>query len=130
MGELPNNLRYIRKNHSDRSLRSGEEIARLMNLSKQYYYDLETGRNGARLNIDHINQLTKIFNVTSDDILTNQQVVNETTDNKKIPKDLKKILEEKTLMFDGEIMSEDEKLLIDQMLTKMYYKSKELNKRK
>lgn len=126
--ELPNNLRAIRKGHPDKSLRSGEEIAHLMKLSKQYYYDLETGRNGARLNIDHLNQLTRIFNCSADDIVNNQHV--ELNEHKKIPKDLKKILGEKTLMFDGEIMGEDDKYLIEQMITKMYYKSKELNKRK
>ena len=42
MTDFPNNLRSIRKSHPNKNFRSGEEIARLMNLSKQYYYDLES----------------------------------------------------------------------------------------
>lgn len=75
MLKLPNNLRNIRKNHQNPELRSGEKVAELIGVSKQYYYDLETGRNNCRLNIDHINKLTKILNVTADEIL------NSTSDN-------------------------------------------------
>lgn len=130
MDNFPNNLRRIRLSQPSKDLRSGNKIAELLGISAQYYYSLETGRDGKRPNIDHINKLTKIFNCSADEILGNQQIVEELTENKKIPKDLKKILGEKTLMFDGEIMDEDDKLLIEQMITKMYYKSKELNKRK
>ena len=66
---IPNNLRKIRKSHPNKALRSGNEIAKLLETSPQYYYDLETGRNNCRLNIDHINKLTKIFNVTADEML-------------------------------------------------------------
>lgn len=69
MEKLPNNLRNIRKKHQNHELRSGEKVAELMGISKQYYYDLETGRNNCRLNADHLNALTKIFNVTSDELL-------------------------------------------------------------
>jgi len=69
MLELPNNLRNIRKKHQNPELRSGEKIADLMGISKQYYYDLETGRNHCRLNIDHINKLIKIFKVSAGEIV-------------------------------------------------------------
>ena len=46
------------------------------------------------------------------------------------PADLKRILEEKMVMFDGEVISEEDKILIKKMLTKMYYKANDLNKRK
>lgn len=130
MNGLPNNLRYIRKSHPNKDLRSGNRVAELMNISPQYYYDLETGRGGRKLNIDHIHQLSDIFTVTADEILGGQELSENPSENKKIPTDLKRILEEKTVMFDGEIMNEDDKALIEQMLSKMYYKSKELNKRK
>ena len=56
--------------------------------------------------------------------------LSDSNENKNIPKDLKKILEEKTILFDGELMNEEDKQLIERMLTNMYYKSKEQNKRK
>lgn len=129
MSDFPNNLRKIRLSQTDKDLRSGNKIAEILGVSPQYYYKLETGQQNKRLNVDHLTQLSKIFNVSADEILGNQPTP-EPSDNKKIPKDLKKILEEKTLMFDGELMNDDDKNLIEQMLTKMYYKSKEQNKRK
>lgn len=69
MKEMPNNLRKIRTSHPDKELRSGNKIAELMDISPQYYYDLETGRGGRKLNAEHINKLTKIFKVSSDEIL-------------------------------------------------------------
>lgn len=129
MSDFPNNLRKIRLSQTDKDLRSGNKIAELLGVSPQYYYKLETGQQNKRLNVDHLTQLSKIFNVSADEILGNQSAP-VSPENKKIPKDLKKILEEKTVMFDGEMMNEDDKKLIEQMLTKMYYKSKEQNKRK
>ncbi|MBP2629844.1 MAG: helix-turn-helix domain protein [Firmicutes bacterium] len=130
MSNMPNNLRRIRLSQKNKELQSASKIAELMDVSPQYYYKLETGGENKKLNVEHLKKLSKIFNCTADEILGNQQIAEESSENKKIPKDLKKILEEKTLMFDGELMNEDDKNLIEQMLTKMYYKSKEQNKRK
>lgn len=131
MTEFPNNLRNIRKNHPNKTLRSGEEVARLMNLSKQYYYDLETGRNGARLNIDHLNQLTKIFNVSSDEILGSQQIINESNEPKK-PKDLVKFLEQTEVMFDGETyeLNDEDREKLKAAFEFVFWHAKQKNKRK
>jgi len=48
-----------------------------MGVSKQYYYDLETGRNNCRLNIDHISKLTKILNISADKLLANSIVIDD-----------------------------------------------------
>jgi len=53
MNKMPNNLRNIRKSQTDKQLRSGSHIAELMDITVQYYYDLETGRGGRKLNIQH-----------------------------------------------------------------------------
>lgn len=120
---FPNKLRDIRKRLDIKAT----ELAELLEITFQHYYAIERGQR--QLSATHLNKLTNFLNVTSDEIL-GAQPAPESLENKKIPKDLKKILEEKTLMFDGELMNDDDKNLIEQMLTKMYYKSKEQNKRK
>ena len=69
MTKQPNNLRDIRLSQTDKALSSGGKIADIMGITPQYYYDLETCRGGRKLNADHINKLTRIFNVTADEIL-------------------------------------------------------------
>ena len=69
MDKYPNNLRKIRLSQKNKELRSGNKIAELLEVTPQYYYKLETGREGKRLNIEHLRKLSKIFNITSDEIL-------------------------------------------------------------
>ena len=122
--DFPNKLRDVRKNLNVKAT----DLAELLDITFQHYYAIERGQR--QLSATHLNKLTDFLNVSADEILGNQPMPENQSENKKIPKDLKKILEEKTVMFDGELMNEDDKKLIEQMLTKMYYKSKELNKRK
>ncbi len=131
MSESPNNLRKIRQTHPDKALRSGNIIAKLMNISPQYYYDLETGRGGRKLNIDHINQLTKIFNVTADEILDNQPTPSESSENKKALTDLAMFLEQAEIMFDGEIyhLDAEDKAKLRTALEFSFWHVKEKNKK-
>lgn len=78
--------------------------------------------------------LTKIadyFGVTTDYLLGREESTSASQDeeNKK-PADLKKILENQQVMFDGEVVTEEDKELINKMLEKMYWTAKEKNKRK
>lgn len=132
MSEFPNNLRKIRKSHPVKELRSGNKIADLMNITPQYYYDLETGRGGRKLNIDHLNQLTKIFNVSSDEILGTPSIVRETPTKYGTPKDLAKFLEQAEVMFDGEVykLDEEDKMKLRAALEFGFWTAKEKNKRK
>jgi len=66
---MTNNIRNIRTKHADKRLRSGRNIALLLGISPQYYYNLETGRDGKRLNVDHITKLAEIFGVSVNDLL-------------------------------------------------------------
>lgn len=127
--KLPNNLRQVRKNSASPSLRSGEKVAELMGISKQYYYDLETGRNNCRLNSDHLKKLTKIFGVTNDEILGNQPPSNEAIEEKK-PKDLIKFLEQSEVMFDGVVLTEEDKEKVVKALELAFWDAKQQNKRK
>lgn len=51
------------------------------------------------------------------------------SDSEKLPQDLRKFLMEETITFNGEVMSLEDKLLVEQMLTTMYQRAKDLNKR-
>lgn len=132
MKEYPNNLRKIRQSHPDKELRSGNKIATLLGVTPQYYYKLETGKENKRLNIDHLNQLTKIFGVSSDEILGNQPIPENTSENKKMPKDLAKFLEQAEVMFDGETykLDEEDKEKVRSALEFAFWHAKEKNKRK
>lgn len=127
--DLPNNLRAIRKSCPNKELRSGNKIAELMGISPQYYYDLETGRNRNRLNVDHLNKLTKIFNVTADEILGGQALP-ETSDQPKKPKDLLKILEQEDYTLNGRLASPEDKERLATIIEAMYWDAKKKNKRK
>jgi len=126
---FPNNLRKIRTTQDSKELRSGNRIAELMNLSPQYYYDLETGRGGRKLNADHINKLTKIFDVTADEIL-GDQTLNDSPDETKKPKDLIKFLNQSEVMFDGIVLSESDKEKVRKALELAFWDAKQQNKRK
>jgi len=86
MNEMPNNLRNIRKSQNDKLLRSGSHIADLMDITVQYYYDLETGRGGRKLNIDHITKLANIFNCSANEILASSYTVTDEHDKEELKK--------------------------------------------
>ncbi|MCM0758058.1 helix-turn-helix domain-containing protein [Sporomusa sphaeroides DSM 2875] len=131
MKEFPNNLRKIRTTQSNRDLRSGNRIAELMNISPQYYYDLETGRGGRKLNAEHLAKLTKIFDVSADEILGGQPLVDSLTEQKK-PKDLVKFLEQTEVMFDGETyeLNEEDREKLKSAFEFVFWHAKQKNKRK
>jgi transcriptional regulator with XRE-family HTH domain len=86
MNEVPNNLRNIRKAQTDKQLRSGSHIAELMDITVQYYYDLETGRGGRKLNIQHITKLAQIFNCTANEILAETYTVKDESNKEELKK--------------------------------------------
>lgn len=113
---------------------SQEDLATILNTSKQVISRYETNQRTPKITIakEYADKLNVPLNYLIDDSVSDIKDTEsmESAPNKNIPKDLKKILEEKTLMFDGEVMNEEDKQLIERMLTNMYYKSKEQNKRK
>lgn len=132
MTELPNNLRKIRLSQTDKVLRSGNKIAEMLGVSPQYYYKLETGQQDKRLNVEHLKKLTQILNVTADEILGNQSMPENISENKKMPKDLAKFLEQSEVMFDGETykLDEEDKEKVRSALEFAFWHAKEKNKRK
>lgn len=132
MDATPNNLRKIRLSQTDKNLKSGNKIAELLGVSPQYYYSLETGRDNKRLNVDHLNKLTKIFGVTADEILGSTPVPESSNNQNKVPKDLAKFLEQAEVMFDGEVykLDEEDKMKLRAALEFGFWTAKEKNKRK
>jgi len=131
MNDLPNKLRKIRLSQTKKDLRSGNKIAELIGVSPQYYYSLETGRDNKRLNIEYLTKLSKIFNVTADEILGDQPLIDASTEQKK-PKDLIKFLEQSEVMFDGETyeLDEEDKEKLRSALEFAFWHAKQKNKRK
>lgn len=85
--------------------------------------------NGERTpDTDSLKKLAEYFCVTTDYLLGIE--TSESIEKEKLPADLKKILDEQQVMFDGEIVSDEEKELVKNMLTTMYGIAKKNNKRK
>lgn len=63
MNISPNRIRLTRRSKD----MTGEEVANLLGISKQYYYNIERGRRN--LSAEHAITLSKIFDVTSDYLL-------------------------------------------------------------
>ncbi len=131
MKDLPNNLRKIRLSQTKKDLRSGNKIAELIDVSPQYYYSLETGRDNKRLNIEHLTKLTKIFNVSADEILGDQPLSSTSNEPKK-PKDLVKFLEQTEVMFDGETyeLNDEDREKLKAAFEFVFWHAKQKNKRK
>lgn len=132
MDNMPNNLRKIRLSQKNKELQSASKIAELMDVSPQYYYKLETGGENKKLNVEHLKKLSKIFNCTADEILGNQPMPEESVDNKKVPKDMAKFLEQTEVMFDGETyrLDDEDKEKLRSALEFGFWHAKEKNKRK
>ena len=78
---------------------------------------------------DVLKKLAEYFNVTTDYLL-DHETSGITISEEKTPADLKKILEEQQVLFDGECMTEAEKLSIKNVLELIYCKSREHSKSK
>lgn len=78
--------------------------------------------------MDVIVKIAQKFNVPTDYLLDNPIKTNASI--KKIPKDLKKILEEEEVTLNGRMVSEEEKEQMLRVLEALYRDAKEKNKRK
>lgn len=66
--DYPNRLRELRKEKD----MSGTQVAEMLNISPQYYYDLEKGKR--RLNVELAQKIAEIYNVSVDYLLGNTDV--------------------------------------------------------
>ena len=101
-----------------------QEVAAAVGVNQNTYSYWEN----EKTKIDNISlgKLAKIFNVSVDYLLGED----DPPQNKKIPKDLKKILEEEEITLNGRMVSEEEKEQMLRVLEALYWDAKEKNKRK
>ena len=114
------------KNPTGKKL-SQQALADVLQVSRSTVAMWETGASDP--DTDSLKKIANYFSVTTDYLLGRDENI-ISGENKKTPADLKKILENQQVMFDGEMLTEKDRELINQMLTKMYEAGKELNKRK
>lgn len=78
-----------------------------------------------------LQKLAKKFNVSVDYLLGADEILNiATPKTKKIPKDLKKILEDEAITLNGRLVSEEDKEKMMRILEAAFYEAKEMNRRK
>lgn len=101
-----------------------QQVAKAIGKTYQAYSYYENGKRDP--DTETLKLLAELFNVSTDYLLESD--IN--TENKKIPKDLKKLLEEEEITLNGRMMSAEDKEKIYRVIEVMYHDAKEQNKRK
>lgn len=101
-----------------------QQVANAIGKTYQAYSYYENGKRDP--DTETLKLLADFFNVSTDYLLETPQSV----ENKKIPKDLKKILEDEEVTLNGRMLSEDEKEQMLRIVEALYWDAKEKNKRK
>lgn len=114
-----NNLSNLRK---QRKL-TQQEVAKALNIAQSTLSQYERG--DRRIDDELLRVFCDFYQTSADEILNISQ-----KENKKIPKDLKKILEEEEVTLNGRMVSEEEKEQMLRVLEALYRDAKEKNKRK
>lgn len=105
---------------------SQSALGKRIGVSQQTIGSWEVGRTAP--DHDTIANLAKIFGITADELIGSN---NSEANHKKKPQDLRKILEQHEIMFDGVPLAEEAKRDILNIIEfDLYKRSKELNKRK
>lgn len=99
------------------------ELAKILNVNQNTISRWENG--DREPNPDMLKTIANYFQVSVDYLLENEPLTN-----KKIPKDLRKILEEEEVTLNGRMMSAEDKEKIYKVIEAMYYDAKEQNRRK
>lgn len=100
------------------------ELARELNVNQNTISRWEKGERDP--NPDMLKTIAAYFNVSVDYLLGEDAP----PQNKKIPKDLKKILEEEEVTLNGRMVTDEEKEQMLRVLEALYWDAKEKNKRK
>lgn len=116
------NLKYLREQRN----MTKSAVAKELGFSRQVYGNYE---NGIRTpDTETLKRIANYFNVSLDFLLgnSNEPII----ENKKIPKDLRKILEDETITLNGRLMSDSDKEKMFRIIEAAFYEAKEMNKRK
>ena len=116
------NLKYLREQRN----MTKSAVAKELGFSRQLYGNYE---NGIRTpDTETMKRIANYFNVSLDFLLGNS--TEPTIENKKIPKDLKKILEEEAVTLNGRLLSDADKEKMFRIVEAAFYEAKAMNKRK
>lgn len=121
----------IKKLRGKRPLR---EVAEQAGISHTYLSDLEKGvRRGSKTPVRPspvtLMGLSKALSCPYESLMKSAGYLNEERDTRN-QKDIKKILEESEVMFDGMPLDEEDKRRVEDVLTGLFWEAKEMNKRK
>ncbi len=100
-----------------------KELAEKLNIGKSTMsqYESDERRPSDEVKI----KLCDIFSITLDELMNRP-----TPKTKKIPKDLKKILEDEAITLNGRLVTEEDKEKMMRILEAAFYEAKEMNRRK
>lgn len=101
-----------------------QQVANAIGKTYQAYSYYENGKRDP--DTETLKLLADFFNVSIDYLLEAPQNV----ENKKIPKDLRKILEDEEVTLNGRMMSEEDKQKMYKIIEAAFWEAKEMNKRK
>lgn len=102
------------------------ELAKLTGLTRSAIGMYESGNREPKYEV--LELLADFFNVDMNTLL--DQSVPLTPPTKKVPKDLKKILEDEEVTLNGRMMSSEDKEKMMRIIEAAFYEAKEMNKRK
>ena len=114
------NLVTLRKNNK----MNQKQLAELMNVNQNTISRWEKGER--QPNNDDLRKLSDIFHVSVDYLLSDDDGPKA----KKVPKDLRKILEDEEIILNGRMLSDDDKQKMLKIIEAAFWEAKELNKRK
>lgn len=104
-----------------------KKLAEIIGIAQPTLSGWETGR--TQIDYENLIKLAKFFEVTLDTLLGADTTPNLPAD-KKLPKDLKKILDEEELALNGRLMTAEDKEKIKRIIEAAYWDVKEMNKHK
>lgn len=104
------------------------ELARLTGLTRSAIGMYEAGNREPKYEV--LELLADFFNVDMNTLLDKSVTINSLQPAKKVPKDLKKILEDEEVTLNGRMMSAEDKEKMMRIIEAAFYEAKEMNKRK
>lgn len=117
------------KSLREQSGKTQQEIATILCLNRVTYTQYENNKRIPPL--DSLKKLAEIYNVTIDELTGREAPAKSPiNENKKIPKDLKKILKDEAITLNGRMLSEEDKEKMYKIIEAAFWEAKEMNKRK
>lgn len=111
---------------SERNIKS-VDVARATGIYTSTFSDWKSGRSNPK--IDKLQKIATYFNVPVE-YFSDQERSSNLSKNKKMPKDLQKILTNEEITLNGRLLSPEDKERVLRIIEAAYWDAKEMNKRK